>query len=99
MLNFNEGKVCDAIVRRLEARADDSRSGLRWPEQERHAFPVEVAFTIGDQLFALEHTGIEPFKGHVQMDAEADRLFKPIVDGLDVSAVASIRACRFASSA
>ena len=82
MLNFNEGKVCDAIVRRLEARADGSRSGLRWPEQERHAFPVEVAFTIGDQLFALEHTGIEPFKGHVQMDAEADRLFKPIVDAL-----------------
>jgi hypothetical protein len=31
---------------------------------------------------ALEHTGIEPFRGHVQMDAEADRLFKPIVDGL-----------------
>lgn len=82
MLTFNEGRVCDAIVRRLEARAKSSRSGLRWPEEERHAFPVEAAFTIGGQLFALEHTGIEPFKGHVQMDAEADRLFKPIVDGL-----------------
>jgi hypothetical protein len=82
MLNFNEGKVCDAIVRRLEARLNGSRAGLRWPEEERHAFPVEVAFTIGAQLFALEHTGIEPFKGHVQMDAEADRLFKPIVDAL-----------------
>ena len=35
------------------------------------------------QLFALEHTGIEPFKGHVQMDAEADQLFKPITDALN----------------
>jgi hypothetical protein len=82
MLNFNEGKVCDAIVQRLEARANASRSCLRWPEQEHHAFPVEAAFNIGDQLFALEHTGIEPFEGHVQMDAEADRLFKPIADAL-----------------
>jgi hypothetical protein len=82
MLTFNEGKVCDAIVRRIEARANGTRAGLRWPEQERHAFPIEVAFTIGAQLFAMEHTGIEPFKGHVQMDAEADRLFKPIVDAL-----------------
>jgi hypothetical protein len=82
MLSFNEGRVCDAIVRRLEARAKGSRSDLRWPEEERHKFPVEVAFTIGGQLFALEHTGIEPFKGHIRMDAEADRLFKPIVDEL-----------------
>jgi hypothetical protein len=82
MLTFNEGKVCDAIVRRLEARANALRADLRWPEQERHAFPVEVAFTIRGQLFALEHTGIEPFRGHVQMDAEADRLFKPIVNAL-----------------
>jgi hypothetical protein len=35
------------------------------PEQERYAFPVEVAFIIGGQLFVMEHTGIEPFKGHV----------------------------------
>ncbi|MFZ3351215.1 MAG: hypothetical protein WA268_10160 [Xanthobacteraceae bacterium] len=82
MLNFNEGRVCDAIVRRLEARANGARAGVRWPEQENHAFPVEVAFAIGDQLFALEHTGIEPFAGHVQMDAEAARLFQPISDGL-----------------
>jgi hypothetical protein len=66
ILTFNEGKVCDAIVHRLKERANLSRAGLRWPEQERHAFPVEIAFTIGNQVFALEHTGIERFKGHVQ---------------------------------
>jgi hypothetical protein len=26
MLNFNEGKICDAIIRPLEARANGSRS-------------------------------------------------------------------------
>ncbi len=82
MLTFNEGKMCEAIVRRLEERLRAPRVDMRSPEDERHPFPVEVAFTIGGQLFALEHTGIEPFGGHVQMDAEADRLFTPIVAAL-----------------
>jgi hypothetical protein len=67
-LSFNEGKVCDAIVRRLEEREQQARAGLRWPEQENHKSPVEVAFMLGDQLYALEHTGIEPFEGHLRMD-------------------------------
>jgi len=83
MRSFNAGKVCEAIVQCLEERAGQSRAGVRWPEQEHHPFPVEVAFTIGDQLFALEHTGIEPFRGYVWMNAEADRHFKPIVDALN----------------
>jgi hypothetical protein len=82
MLTFNEGKVCEAIVRRLEERFKAPRADIRWPEDERHPFPIEIAFTIGGQLFALEHTGIEPFKGHVQMEAETSRHFTPIVDGL-----------------
>jgi hypothetical protein len=82
MLTFNEGKACDAIVRRLEKRDGGERSDLRFPEKENHASPVEAAFKIGDQLFALEHTGIEPFKGHVQMEAQAARLYAPIEDAL-----------------
>jgi hypothetical protein len=82
MLNFNEGKVCDAIVQRLEGRDRCTRHGLRWPEDEGHPHPVEAAFMIGNRLFALEHTGIEPFKGHVRMEAEAERHFKPITDAL-----------------
>jgi hypothetical protein len=74
--------VCEAIVRRLEDQANASRSGLRWPEQEPHPFPVELAFSIAGQLYALEHTGIEPFKGHLQMDAEAERHFAPITNAL-----------------
>lgn len=82
MLKFNEGKVCEAIVQRLEQRLNAKRTNVRWPEEELHPHPVEVVFTIEGQLFALEHTGIEPFSGHIQMDAEADRLFKPIVNAL-----------------
>jgi hypothetical protein len=91
MLTFNEGKVCEAIVQRLEKRARCARHGVRWPEDEGHAHPIEVAFMIGQQLFALEHTGIEPFEGHVRMEAEEERHFKPITDALkntlDTSAV------------
>jgi hypothetical protein len=82
MLGFNEGKVCEAIVRRLEERDQHKRTNLRWPEQEKHKFPVEVAFTLGDQLYALEHTGIEPFEGHLRMEARTEKLFAPIADAL-----------------
>jgi hypothetical protein len=81
-LSFNEGKVCDAIVRRLEEREQRTRADVRWPEQENHKFPVELAFSLGDQLFALEHTGIEPFKGHLRMEAQTERLFAPITNAL-----------------
>jgi hypothetical protein len=77
-LTFNEGKSCDAVLRVLEAREGHARSAVRLPERERHPAPIELTCRIGDTLFALEHTGIEPFAGHVQMSAEADRLFRPI---------------------
>jgi hypothetical protein len=82
MLTFNEGKVCDAIVRRLEEREQHARADLRWPEHEEHESPVEVAFTLGGQLYALEHTGIEPFEGHVRMEAQTEKLFAPITNAL-----------------
>jgi hypothetical protein len=77
-LSYNEGKACDAVIRVLETREGKGRNNVRIPEQERHAAPIEFACNIGDRLFALEHTGIEPFAGHMQMEAEADRLFRPI---------------------
>ena len=82
MLAFNEGKACDSIVRRLEEREGCSRSDMRWPEQEQHKAPIEVAFKLGNQLFALEHTGIEPFGGHVEMENRAKTWYTPITDGL-----------------
>ena len=77
-LTYNEGKTCDAVVQVLEAREGKRRSNVRRPEEEGHAAPIELAFNLGDQLFALEHTGIEPFAGHMQMEAQAEWLFRPV---------------------
>jgi hypothetical protein len=85
VLKFHEGLACEVIVRHLERRTNSARSNLRWPEEERHPSPVEIVFTLGAQLYALEHTGIEPFKGHMRMDAEASRHYNPIVDALNTT--------------
>jgi hypothetical protein len=77
-MGFNEGKACDAVIRVLEARDGQTREGLRSPEQDGHAAPIELTCCIGKRLFAFEHTGIEPFPGHVQLQAEAKRHFRPI---------------------
>jgi hypothetical protein len=82
VLTFNEGKVCDAIIRRLEEREGQKRAEVCWPERENHKTPVEIAFTLGNQLYALEHTGVEPFTGHLRMEAQTGRLFAPIANAL-----------------
>jgi len=82
MLSTNEGKVCDAIVRRLEEREQRKRTDLCWPERENHKSAVEIAFKLGDQLYALEHTLIEPFEGHMRMEAQTEKLFTPIISAL-----------------
>jgi hypothetical protein len=78
MLNFNEGKACDAIIHYLEKRENAYRVDVQSPEDDHHVFPVELTFKLRDKLFALEHTGIEPFAGHVQLEAEADRHLGPV---------------------
>ncbi len=55
---------------------------MRFPDKEGHPAPVELVCTIGDQLYAVEHTGIEPFEGHMRGNAEDDRLIQPIVAGV-----------------
>jgi hypothetical protein len=77
-MQFNEGKACDAVLRYLEAREGAARSKIRWPEDEHHAGPVELVCNIGSALYALEHTGIEPFEGLVKLNQEAERVFGPI---------------------
>ncbi len=82
LLKFNEGKVCEAILRLLEAREGYARNDLTRPEAENHAYPVELTWKMGGTLYALEHTGIEPFEDHMRLDAEAQRHFGPIKDAL-----------------
>jgi hypothetical protein len=75
---LHEGKACDAALRRIESRLRASRSDLAFPEKERHAAPVEMTCKIGDQLFAFEHTAIEPFPGFLKMQAEVTRSVRPL---------------------
>jgi hypothetical protein len=78
VMTFNEGKACDAVIRVLETREGQIREDLRFPEQEGHAAPIELTCRIGNRLFTVEHTGIEPFAGHVQLQAQADKHVRPI---------------------
>ncbi|BAM87660.1 hypothetical protein S58_16520 [Bradyrhizobium oligotrophicum S58] len=82
LLTRYEGEVCDAMVKRLEEREGRTRDNLRWPETENHKHPVDLAFTLGDQLYALEHTVVEPFDGHIRMEAQTETLFAPISNAL-----------------
>jgi hypothetical protein len=76
MNRFNEGKACDAVIRHIEARDGGTRQNLRFPEKEGHNSPIELACSIGGHLYAFEHTGIEPFEGHIEMEAKAH--FQPL---------------------
>src|ERR1700730_719649 len=77
-LSYNEGKACDAVIRRIEAREGKGRERVRLPDREGHSDPIELACHIGDRLYAFEHTGIEPFAGHMEMEGQASFLFRPI---------------------
>lgn len=76
----NEGKACDAILRDIEARVGAERRDLAFPEKTHSVGPVELVCRVGTQQFALEHTRIELFAGHIQLEAEAKRHFEPITE-------------------
>lgn len=76
----NEGKACDAVLRDIEASLGAARCDLIFPEKTHSVGPVELVCTVGTQRYAFEHTRIEPFAGHIQLEAEAKRHFQPITD-------------------
>jgi hypothetical protein len=82
MSKTNEGKACDAVIRRIEDREGSSRYDVSLPELERHAAPVEIACMIGERQFAFEHTRIEPFDGHIRLQSDAMVHFKPVEERL-----------------
>jgi hypothetical protein len=83
MLKFDESRACDAIVRYLEAREKATRANVVL--HDSHSDPearIELTCTIGQTLYALEHTGIEPFADFMRLNNEASRLTNPIKLGL-----------------
>jgi hypothetical protein len=80
---YNEGKAIDAVLRRIEAREASLRLGVGWspddqqdPDKDRR---VDYVCTIGKQLYAFEHTGIEPFENQIKMELDNQRLFAPVM--------------------
>jgi len=80
---YNEGKAIDAVLRHIEARAqaarlNDGRSpdDLNDPDALRR---VDYVCTVGNTLYAFEHTGIEPFADQIELEVHNRRLFEPIV--------------------
>jgi hypothetical protein len=84
---YNEGKAIDAVLRRIESRENatrlsDGRSpdDLRDPDEDRR---VDYVCTIGRQLYAFEHTGIEPFENQITLEEHNRALFAPVIARFD----------------
>ena len=72
----------NAVVRHLEERAGASRANLRWPEDEGHPHPVEIALVVDGNLFALEHTGIRQKRAASKSDRGGRPTYEPMIDAL-----------------
>lgn len=81
MLKFHESETCEGIIQHLEKRERATRRDVRVRDKGNHTSPdarVEMTFRIGDQLYAIEHTGIEPFDGFMEHQNRAPDLFRPL---------------------
>jgi hypothetical protein len=81
MFKFYQEETCDAIIRHLEGREGQTRHDVHIRDVGNHTSPdarVEMTFRLGDQLYAIEHTGIEPFDGFMEHQNRAHELSKPI---------------------
>ncbi|TBG03765.1 hypothetical protein [Rhizobium leguminosarum] len=81
-MDKNEERICEAIIRLLEARSGNARSASTRPERDSSRPGVEVRFTIGDRRYAIEHTTIEPFENHIQAGVRFTKFAGAILDAL-----------------
>ena len=78
----NQGKACDAIVRCLEARTQETRTDISHPEKDGAGAPVELRFRLGMQSYAIEHTQVETFAGQIRRGRELLQLIQPVIEEL-----------------
>jgi hypothetical protein len=81
MLKFHESQTCEGIIQLLEARECTARRDVLARDKGNHTWPegrVEMTLRLGDQLYAIEHTGIEPFDGFMEHQNRAPELFEPL---------------------
>ena len=63
-------------ARTMAGRQTTSRTGTRCGE-------FDYVCTVGQLLYAFEHTGIEPFSNQIQLEVHSRKLFGPIVERFD----------------
>ncbi len=81
MLRFHESETCEGIIQHLEKRERAKRRDVHVRDKGNHTSPdarVEMTLRLGGQLYAIEHTGIEPFDGFMEQQNRAPALFKPL---------------------
>src|SRR5262249_7521644 len=81
MLKFHQEETCEGIIQQLEAREGKTRRDVCERDKGPHmASPnarVEMTFLLDEQLYALEHTGVEPFDGFMELQNTADQRVEP----------------------
>jgi hypothetical protein len=85
MLNFHQIETCEGIIQHIERREGATRHDVQLRDIDNHTSPnarVEMTFRLGSQLYAVEHTGIEPFEGFMEHQNRAPTLFKPLEEGI-----------------
>ena len=78
----NEGKVCDAVIRDLERRANLGRSDLTRPEITGIGPPVDFEFALGPTRYALEHTELQSFPGQIRQGVNFQQLAEGPIEAL-----------------
>jgi hypothetical protein len=86
VLAFHQNETCEGIIRHIEMREGALRRDVRVRDIDNLTSPdarVEMTFRLGDQLYAVEHTGVEPFDGFLENQNRAPAIFDPIKDALN----------------
>lgn len=81
MFRFHEAETCEGVIEHLERREGALRHYVRVRDRGNIISAdarVEMTFWLGDQLYAIEHTGIEPFDGFMEHQNRSRELFKPL---------------------
>ena len=69
IIQSNEGKACDAVVRHIEICTGETRSGIRYPESDGDGPPVDLRLKVGERDYAIEHTRLQPYEARIKDSA------------------------------
>lgn len=79
----NERSLCEAVMQIVEREQGAAREGVRYPEDDGVGPPVDCCFSASGVSYAVEHTIIEPFTGHIRGSVDFGEFVAPIESALD----------------